>query len=90
MPDQNKEYQNLLTEIIQKQVAILGPAIAVMKAKNIPGLTVTDDGTVTNIEGNPQEIVKMLVDEYVDLSGQIVKSALGSVFAKYPTLKNIE
>lgn len=86
MSDQNQDYQNLLTEIIQKQVAILGPAIAVMKAKNIPGLEVKDDGTVINIEGDAQEIVKKLVDQYVDLSGQIVKNALSSVFAKYPTL----
>lgn len=86
MSDQNQEYQKLLTEIIQKQIAILGPAIAVMKAKNIVGLQVGDDGTVTNVEGDAQEIVKKLVDQYVDLSGQIVKSALSSIFAKYPTL----
>ena len=86
MQDQNQEYQKLLTEIIQKQVAILGPAIAVMKAKNIPGLQVGDDGVVSSIEGDPQEIVKKLVDQYVDLSGQIVKNALSTVFAKYPTL----
>lgn len=86
MSDQNQDYQKLLTEIIQKQVAILGPAIAVMKAKNIPGLDVKDDGTVISIEGDAQEIVKKLVDQYVDLSGQIVKNALSSVFAKYPTL----
>lgn len=86
MSDQNQDYQKLLTEIIQKQIAILGPAIAVMKAKNIPGLNVKDDGTVVSIEGDAQEIVKKLVDQYVDLSGQIVKNALSSVFAKYPTL----
>lgn len=87
MSEQNQEYQKLLTEIIQKQIAILGPAIAVMKARNILGLEVKDDGIVTNVEGNPQEIVRNLVDEYVDLSGQIVKNALSSVFLKYPELK---
>jgi hypothetical protein len=87
MSDQNQDYQKLLTEIIQKQVAILGPSIAVMKAKNISGLEVQDDGTVVSIEGNPQEIVRNLVDEYVDLSGQIVKNALSSVFVKYPDLE---
>lgn len=86
MSEQNQEYQKLLTEIIQKQIAILGPAIAVMKAKNIPGLEVGDDGIVTSVEGDPQEIVKKLVDQYVDLSGQIVKNALSTVFARYPTL----
>lgn len=90
MADQKQDYQSLLTEIIQKQVAILGPAIAVMKAKNIPGLEVKEDGTVVSIEGDPQDIVKKLVDQYVDLSGQIVKNALSSIFAKYPTLKNVE
>ncbi|MBU1148908.1 hypothetical protein KKI23_02340, partial [Patescibacteria group bacterium] len=89
MGDENKEqYLSLLTEIVGKQAIILGPDIAVLKARNVGGLKVADDGKVTDYQGNPQELIKELVDKYVELSGQIVKSALTSVFAKYPTIKN--
>ena len=83
-------YQTLLSEIIAKQSVILGPDIAILKARNVGGLTVSDDGKVTDVKGDPDKLVKQLVDEYVNLSGQIVKSALDSVFAKYPNFKKVE
>lgn len=88
MSDQD-QYLSLLTEIIAKQAVILGPEIAILKAKSVPGIVINNDGKVTGINGDASEAVKKLVDVYVDLSGQIVKNALGSVFAKYPSIKNI-
>ncbi len=80
------DYKSLLTEIIGKQAVILGPDIAVLKARSVQGLQVSDDGQVTGFEGDPKELIQQLVDKYVELSGQIVKNALGSVFAKYPEI----
>lgn len=80
------QYAALISEIIAKQSVILGPQIAILKARNVPGLTIDDSGKVTDIQGDAQEKIQKLVDSYVELSGQIVKNALGSVFAKYPTL----
>ncbi|MFH1088699.1 MAG: hypothetical protein V1719_02560 [Patescibacteria group bacterium] len=85
---ENKEqYVNLLSEIIAKQAIILGPDIAVLKARTISGLQVADDGKVTDFSGDATTVIQKLVDAYVDLSGQIVKNALGSVFARYPDIK---
>ncbi len=84
--DSKEQYKLLLSEIIIKQSIILGPHIAVLKARNVPGLKVSDDGNVIDISGNLQDTLETLVDEYVNLSGQIVKNTLGSVFAKYPQL----
>lgn len=89
MEDQ-EQYKALLSEIIAKQSIILGPEIALLKARNVQGVTVGEDGKVTNIQGNPQQILQKLVDEYVNLSGQIVKNALSSVFTKYPLIKQVE
>lgn len=86
--EDKETYKNLLTDIIGKQVVILGPRIAILKARNVKGLTIGDDGTVTDIEGAPTEILQSLIDEYVNLAGSIVKATLGSVFIRYPTLKN--
>ena len=82
-----EEYQKILSEIIKKQIVILGPQIAVLKARNVPGLKVGDDGTVTEISGLEQEILQKLIDEYVALSGEIVKNAVNSIFEKYPSIK---
>ena len=80
------QYTTLITEVIQKQSVILGPEIALLKARSVPGLTVADDGTVTDIQGDPKQVLQQLVDRYVELSGLIVKNALGSIFAKYPDI----
>ena len=85
--DNNDKYKALLSEIIAKQSIILGPEISVLKARNVPGITVSANGVVTDISGDYRQILEKLVDEYVALSGMIVKNALSSVFAKYPELE---
>lgn len=84
--DDTGQYTELIGEIIKKQSVILGPEIAIVKARSVPGLMVDNDGTVTGVGDNPKETLEKLVDQYVELSGQIVKNALGSIFAKYPGL----
>jgi len=76
-----------LSEIVAKQSIILGPDIAILKAKSVAGIEVDSSGKVISISGDPQQAVQELIDAYVELSGQIVKSALGSVFTKYPNIK---
>ena len=83
---ENEQYSLLIGEIIKKQAVILGPEIAMLKARSVPGLKVDNDGKVTVLGNNPKETLQSLVDQYVELSGQIVKNALGSIFAKYPDL----
>ena len=83
-PHSSDDYKELLSEVIAKQAIILGPDIAVLKARSVEGLSVTDDGTVKSIDGNPDDVLEHLIDAYVALSGQIVKNALVSVFKKYP------
>lgn len=83
-------YKALMTEIIQKQSVILGPQIAILKARNVSVLTINDNGHVTDIKGEVRTALQNLVDEYVKLSGQIVKNALGSIFTKYPQVEGIQ
>ncbi|MFA6404416.1 MAG: hypothetical protein WCW03_00180 [Candidatus Paceibacterota bacterium] len=87
--DNKEQYLSLISEIIAKQAVILGPEIAILKARNVQGLKVEDDGKVTDMQGDYKEIIEKLVDEYVALSGQIVRSALTSVFTKYPNITKV-
>jgi len=86
MVEQN-DYKELMTEIIKKQKAVLGPDIAVARAQRIPGLKVDAEGRVLGISGEEQEVLQKLVDQYIELSGQIVKNVLDPVFKKYPSIK---
>ncbi len=83
---EKEQYSALISEIIKKQSVILGPEIAILKARSVPGLMVDNDGKVTGVGDNPKDTLQSLVDRYVELSGLIVKNALGSIFAKYPDL----
>ncbi len=89
-PQTDGEYQKLLTEVIKKQIVILGPAITLIKARNVKGLTVADDGTVTQITGSPKEITQNLISQFMELSGLIVKKTMEPLLANYPSLANEE
>jgi hypothetical protein len=82
-----EDYKNLINDILAKQAVVLGQDIVMIKAKNVPGLSLTADGKVDELTGNPEEVLQKLVDEYIALSGQIVKNILNPVFAKYPEIK---
>lgn len=87
-PTSKEDYKMILTEIIQKQIVILGPQIAVLKARNVPGLSVSDDGKILDITESEQVVLQKLIDEYVALSGEIVRNAVNSIFEKYPSIKH--
>lgn len=83
-PQTNTDYKALLTQVIQKQIVILGPTITLAKARNVKGLTVADDGTVTEIDGQPQALIQGLIDQFVQLSGLIVKKTMEPLLSAYP------
>lgn len=72
----NQDYKQLLSQVIKKQIVILGPDITLAKARNVPGLVVADDGTVTDISGDQQQITQKLIDQFVQLSGEIVRKTM--------------
>ena len=86
MQDQT-EYKKMLTDLIQKQMVVLGPNIALDKAKKVQGLQVSDDGTVLDMDGDPQMVLKGVANEYMALSGQIAQMTLNSLLEKYPQVR---
>ncbi len=85
----NQDYKQLLTEVIKKQIVILGPDITLSKARNVKGLVVANDGTVTAYTGEPQAVTQALIDQFVQLSGLIVKQTMEPLLSMpQPTLQN--
>lgn len=83
-PQAGQDYKKLLTDVIKKQIVILGPQITLAKARNVKGLTIADDGTVTDMQGSPQELIQLLIDQFVQLSGLIVKKTMEPLLRAYP------
>ncbi len=88
MPD-SAEYKKMLTDLIQKQMVVLGPNIALDKARKVAGLKVGDDGSALEVTGDPQMILKGVANEYMTLSGEIAQMTLNSLLEKYPTMKGL-
>jgi hypothetical protein len=85
----DEQYKQMLTDLIKKQMVVLGPNIALDKARKVAGLKVSDEGTVLVVEGDPQLVLKGVANEYMQLSGQIAQMTLNSLVEKYPTLKSL-
>lgn len=89
-PQTQDDYKKLLTQVIQKQMVILGPSITLAKARNVKGLTVADDGSVVNMVGQPQALIQGLIDQFVQLSGLIVKKTMEPLLSVYPDGQGVE
>jgi hypothetical protein len=91
MNDSAIDYQKLLTDTLQKQMVILGPTITLAKAKHVQGLHVSDDGRVTGIDGNPQEVSIKLLEQFRELSPLMVKKTmrplLNAIISSYPKMQ---
>lgn len=84
---EDSEYLALLSDLVKKQMIMLGPSVAIAKARKVLELTVAEDGQVTAISGDPRAALEKLAGEYMSLSGQIAQTTLQSLLEKYPSLK---
>lgn len=69
-------YKQLLTEIFQKQIIVLGPSITLTKVRKVKGLTIANDGTVIAITNDPQTITQELINQFSELSPLIVEKTM--------------
>jgi hypothetical protein len=81
-----QESQQLLTEAIQKQMLILGTEITLLKVRNVAGLVVKDDGTVSSISGNMGEIVTHFLEQFRELSSPLVKKTMQPLLSTMSTV----
>ncbi|MDY6778734.1 MAG: hypothetical protein SVU32_08780 [Candidatus Nanohaloarchaea archaeon] len=67
--------QELIEGIIKEEKEIIGQ-VAIRRAQETDGLTVDDDGHVQSIEGDDEEVMKRLVDNYKSVVGKAVATAI--------------
>src|SRR5882672_9779057 len=71
-----QDIQKLLTDAIKKQMVILGPQITLLKVHNVSGLTVTADGSITELASPPQDVVARFLEQFRELSSPLVKKTM--------------
>jgi hypothetical protein len=85
MSDTVQDAQKLLTDTIRKQMTILGPQITLLKAHNVTGLTIKNDGSVTAVSGNPGEVITRFLEQFRDLSSPLVKKTMKPLLSAVST-----
>jgi len=88
-PTTETDYKQLFSQLIQKQILILGPDITIAKVKNVPGIVVDQAGSVQSITGDPQALLQALINQFVELSGMIVKQTMESIVASNPGMRGL-
>ena len=83
-PTSDTDYKSLFSQLIKKQMLVLGPDITLAKVRNVTGLTVDINGDVQKIDGDPQAMLQNLINQFVELSGMIVKKTMESILTSYP------
>lgn len=89
MSEDVANYKKMLSDLIKKQMVMLGPNIALDKARKVPGLRVEDSGDVLDMDGDPKAVLKGVANEYMALSGQIAQMTLNTLLEKYPGVGNL-
>lgn len=84
LPQSDADYKKMFTELIRRQMLVLGSEITLSKVKNVKGIIVDGNGEVTQIDGDPQQLMQELINQFVELSGLIVKKTMESIMTTYP------
>lgn len=77
------DYKKLLSDLIKKQIEILGRDITLAKVKNVVGIKVDENGEVSELMGDPKVLLDKLTSEFLELSSLVVKRTIDSILSEY-------
>lgn len=82
-----RDYRGALSEIIKKQMSIVGPSVAISIVQKVPSIKVAPNGDVLEIVGDPKAALGQVAEAYINFSGEISKLILKSVIKIYPDVE---
>jgi hypothetical protein len=82
MDGDKKQYLNLISEIINKESVILGPEIAILKAKRVSSLIFDANGNLVDVSGYGADAIQELVAQYIKISGAVANKIIGKILAE--------
>lgn len=75
-------YKKILTELIQKQMNMVGPGIALSIVQKVPAVKVANNGEVLEVNGDPKAALESVANAYIAFSGEISRMILKSIMGK--------
>lgn len=76
------DYKAIISEYIKKQMIILGPVVAVEKARKVEKIKLKEDGMVTQIVGDSKEAMKAVEIEFESMIGSVAHTVLLRIIDK--------
>ena len=76
--------KGLFSAVIKKQIEILGTDIVLARVKKVSGINVDQSGNVIIVTGQTQFLLEQLTDQFLELSGLIVKKTMESLLLSSP------
>jgi hypothetical protein len=73
------DYGDLMTAIVKKQISIIGSERAILFARKVPRVSVSDDGTVTG--GGSKDGLSILCQQYMSVASGVAKMLMKSAIA---------
>ncbi|HWG39576.1 MAG TPA: hypothetical protein VN658_03430 [Candidatus Acidoferrales bacterium] len=71
-------YEDLMTAIVKKQISVIGSERAVLFARKVPQITVSNDGTVV---GGNKAALSALCQQYMSVASGVAKMLMKSAVA---------
>jgi len=81
-----EDCKKAITEIVKKQMDIVGPAVALSVAQKATSVKLSTSGEVMEIIGDPKTALEQVAEAYIAFSGEISKMILKSVIKSYPDI----
>jgi len=81
-----EDCKKAITEIVKKQMDIVGPAVALSVAQKATSVKLSASGEVMEIIGDPKTALEQVAESYINFSGEISKMILKSVMKTYPDI----
>lgn len=72
-------YGDLMTAIVKKQISVIGSDRALLFARKVPRIDISDDGTVNNV--GSKEALSALCQQYMSVASGVAKMLMKSAVA---------
>lgn len=78
------DHTPLIAKLIQSEMTLIGPSVAISIARRVNGLNVGGNGDVLSISGNPQAVLEELTHAYTTFSPEAARLALEYTDSQHP------
>lgn len=85
--DANAQYHQLINDMLSELSSTLDEHVVSKVMRGVKGVTLSDEGKVISLTGEPQEIVQEVVNKFLGLSNELVVKTMQPILKQCPWIK---